>query len=122
MSKKKRFQNKNKILVQLIFGMMRFFPQDPNQKPRVVHRGLEGLPEIPDGEVPDAVDHLVFHRAERGRGRRRGRQPPEPYHVRAHHVRRAGGRREEQVKAGAVKMSVLSCQRENLFPPVFSQR
>ena len=37
-----------------------FFPQDPNQKPRVVHRGLEGLPEIPDGEVPDAVDHLVF--------------------------------------------------------------
>lgn len=34
-------------------------PQDPQQKPRVVHRGLEGLPEIPDGETPE-VDHLVF--------------------------------------------------------------
>ncbi len=33
--------------------------QDPELKPRVVHRGLEGLPEIPDGEVPE-VDHLVF--------------------------------------------------------------
>ena len=28
-------------------------------KPRVVHRGLEGLPDIPDGE-PTEVDHLVF--------------------------------------------------------------
>ncbi len=32
---------------------------DPMAKPRVVHRGLEGLPEIPDGEAPE-VDHLVF--------------------------------------------------------------
>jgi phospholipase DDHD2 len=32
---------------------------DPALKPRVVHRGLEGLPEIPDGE-PAEVDHLVF--------------------------------------------------------------
>jgi hypothetical protein len=28
-------------------------------KPRVVHRGLDGLPDIPDGEPAD-VDHLVF--------------------------------------------------------------
>jgi phospholipase DDHD2 len=32
---------------------------DPALKPRVVHRGLEGLPEIPDGEQAE-VDHLVF--------------------------------------------------------------
>jgi len=25
--------------------------QDPALKPREVHRGLDGLPEIPDGEV-----------------------------------------------------------------------
>ena len=35
-------------------------PQDPMLKPRIVHRGLEGLPEIPDGEDPGEVDHLVF--------------------------------------------------------------
>ena len=35
-------------------------PQDPMLKPRIVHRGLEGLPEIPDGEAPGEVDHLVF--------------------------------------------------------------
>jgi len=32
---------------------------DPALKPRVVHRGLEGLPDIPDGET-DQVDHLCF--------------------------------------------------------------
>ena len=35
-------------------------PQDPMLKPRIVHRGLEGLPEIPDGEAPGEIDHLVF--------------------------------------------------------------
>ena len=35
-------------------------PQDPMLKPRIVHRGLEGLPEIPDGENPGEVDHLIF--------------------------------------------------------------
>ena len=33
--------------------------KDPELKPRVVHRGLDGLPDIPDGE-PHEVDHLVF--------------------------------------------------------------
>lgn len=32
---------------------------DPAQKPQVVHRGLEGLPDIPDGESVE-VDHVVF--------------------------------------------------------------
>jgi len=32
---------------------------DPTQKPQVVHRGLEGLPDIPDGETVE-VDHIVF--------------------------------------------------------------
>merc|ERR1719244_1725761 len=32
---------------------------DPALKPRVVHRGLEGLPDIPDGET-EQVDHLCF--------------------------------------------------------------
>jgi len=32
---------------------------DPAQKPQVVHRGLEGLPDIPDGETVE-VDHIVF--------------------------------------------------------------
>ena len=32
---------------------------DPALKPRVVHRGLDGLPDIPDGE-PAEVDHLLF--------------------------------------------------------------
>jgi len=32
---------------------------DPSLKPQVVHRGLEGLPDIPDGESIE-VDHLVF--------------------------------------------------------------
>jgi len=32
---------------------------DPALKPRVVHRGLEGLPDIPDGET-NQVDHLCF--------------------------------------------------------------
>jgi hypothetical protein len=32
---------------------------DPALKPRVVHRGLEGLPDIPDGESC-VVDHLCF--------------------------------------------------------------
>jgi len=35
-------------------------PADPMMKPRVMHRGLEGLPEIPDGDVPGQFDHLVF--------------------------------------------------------------
>eukprot|EP00095_Tigriopus_kingsejongensis_P008264 snap_masked-scaffold240_size241964-processed-gene-1.2 protein:Tk08264 transcript:snap_masked-scaffold240_size241964-processed-gene-1.2-mRNA-1 annotation:"sec23-interacting protein" len=34
-------------------------PQNPQEKPRVVHRGLDGLPDIPDGESPE-VDHLMF--------------------------------------------------------------
>jgi len=34
-------------------------PQDPEKRPCTVHRGLDGLPEIPDGEPPE-VDHLVF--------------------------------------------------------------
>ena len=29
-------------------------------KPRVMHRGLDGLPDIPDGDVPGEFDHLVF--------------------------------------------------------------
>jgi len=33
--------------------------QDPQASPRVVHRGLEGLPDIPDGE-PQEVDHICF--------------------------------------------------------------
>merc|ERR1719244_1539315 len=32
---------------------------DPALRPRVVHRGLEGLPDIPDGETQE-VDHLCF--------------------------------------------------------------
>merc|ERR1719430_134847 len=32
---------------------------NPAMKPRVVHRGLEGLPDIADGESPD-VDHICF--------------------------------------------------------------
>jgi len=32
---------------------------DHAQKPQVVHRGLEGLPDIPDGESVE-VDHVVF--------------------------------------------------------------
>lgn len=39
--------------------MFQVQPQDPEAKPRVVHRGLEGLPDIPDGESEE-VDHLVF--------------------------------------------------------------
>ena len=34
-------------------------PQDPQVRPRVVHRGLEGLPQIPKGEG-ERTDHLVF--------------------------------------------------------------
>jgi hypothetical protein len=34
-------------------------PNDPALKPRVVHRGLEGLPDIPDGESEE-VDHVFF--------------------------------------------------------------
>ena len=29
-------------------------------KPRVMHRGLDGLPDIADGDVPGEFDHLVF--------------------------------------------------------------
>eukprot|EP00092_Neocalanus_flemingeri_P040429 GFUD01044030.1.p1 GENE.GFUD01044030.1~~GFUD01044030.1.p1 ORF type:complete len:1043 (-),score=301.73 GFUD01044030.1:134-3262(-) len=32
---------------------------DPAQRPQVVHRGLEGLPDIPDGETVE-VDHICF--------------------------------------------------------------
>jgi len=32
---------------------------DPSLRPHVVHRGLEGLPDIPDGESVE-VDHIVF--------------------------------------------------------------
>eukprot|EP00090_Calanus_glacialis_P024326 TRINITY_DN37779_c0_g1_i1.p1 TRINITY_DN37779_c0_g1~~TRINITY_DN37779_c0_g1_i1.p1 ORF type:complete len:1042 (-),score=352.82 TRINITY_DN37779_c0_g1_i1:171-3296(-) len=32
---------------------------DPSQRPQVVHRGLEGLPDIADGETEE-VDHIVF--------------------------------------------------------------
>ena len=32
---------------------------DPALSPQVVHRGLEGLPDIPDGETEE-VDHLCF--------------------------------------------------------------
>ena len=32
---------------------------DPSLRPQVVHRGLDGLPDIPDGESVE-VDHLVF--------------------------------------------------------------
>ena len=35
-------------------------PGAPSNKPRVVHRGLEGLPEIPDGECAEGADHLAF--------------------------------------------------------------
>ena len=34
--------------------------QNPELKPRAVHRGLDGLPDIPDGEPVGEVDHLVF--------------------------------------------------------------
>ncbi len=32
---------------------------DPSLRPQVVHRGLDGLPDIPDGETRE-VDHLFF--------------------------------------------------------------
>ena len=32
---------------------------DPNLRPQVVHRGLDGLPDIPDGETEE-VDHVFF--------------------------------------------------------------
>uniref|UniRef100_A0A0K2T0W1 SEC23interacting proteinlike [Pundamilia nyererei] n=1 Tax=Lepeophtheirus salmonis TaxID=72036 RepID=A0A0K2T0W1_LEPSM len=33
--------------------------QETSTTPRIVHRGLEGLPDIPDGDMAE-VDHLVF--------------------------------------------------------------
>ena len=36
---------------------------DPALKPRVVHRGLEGLPDIPDGETNQVAPRLVSYGA-----------------------------------------------------------
>lgn len=46
----------NKIKVYLNYNL---FSKNPELKPKIVHRGLEGLPEIEDGEEAE-IDHLVF--------------------------------------------------------------